>query len=184
MPAIGMAGQLGEVMLSKSGGKVRVTGTFDPGDDDVHKAKVLFLIVQGDGRADTVIVEGEAEWRRENGEKWTVSIDNNGVFPKPDDTAGMDNGTPDNSKARLVYKDKPKDRMVRGIALAIAIKPAKPATQLELKGRFNPPQIEALTWCVELALRQRGTDVTAQNGRKAARPGRKVAARRAPMPAN
>jgi len=172
MPAIGMVGQLTEVMLINSGSKLLVTGTFDPGDDDIHKARVLFLIVQGDGDKKTVIVEGEAEWKRtkkRGGGDWTALVDNEGVFPKPDGTAAKGSGASNNSKACLQFKGtKLQERMVRGIALAIAIKPAKPATQLELKGRFNPPQIEALTWCVELAL-TRDTPATAQNGSKRAR---------------
>jgi hypothetical protein len=172
MPAIGMVGQLTEVMLIDDGSKVLVRGTFDPGDNDIHKAKVLFLIVQGDGDKKTVIVEGEAEWKRtrkRGGGDWTVLVDNEGVFPKPDGPAVKGSGASHNSKACLQFKGtKLQERMVRGIALAIAIKPAKPATQLELKGRFNPPQIEALTWCVELAL-TRDTPATAQNGSKRAR---------------
>ena len=173
MPAIGMVGQLTEVMLINSGSKVLVTGTFDPGDDDIDKAKVLFLIVQGDGGKKTVIVEGEAKWKRtkkSGGGDWTALVDNEGVFPKPDGSAAKVSGASNNSKACLQFKGtKLEERMVRGIALAIAIKPAKPATQLELKGKFNPPQIEALTWCVELALTQQDTPATAQSGRRRAR---------------
>jgi hypothetical protein len=158
MPATAMSGQLTDVMLTNSGSKLLVTGTFDPGDDDIHKARVLFLIVQGDGGEDTVIIDGEAKWERtkeSGGGDWTALVDNEGVFPKPEGTAAKATRASNNSKASLQLKGtKLEEQLVRGIALAIAIKPAKPATQLKLEGRFNPPQIEALTWCVELALRQ------------------------------
>jgi hypothetical protein len=182
MPAIGMIGQLTEVMLINNGSEVLVRGTFDPGDDDIDKAKVLFLIVQGDGGKKTVILEGEAKWKRtrkRGGGNWTVLVDNAGVFPKSDGTAAKGSGASNSAKACLEFKGtKPEERMVRGIALAIAIKPAKPATQLALKGKFNPPQIEALTWCVELVLTQ-DTPATAQNGSKRARKNGSRGARKA-----
>ena len=157
-----MLGQFRTVRLVEDGNKIEVTGTFDPGDPDVATAKVLFLLVQGDGGRKTVIVEGEAKWKRSFGDEWKIKVPNKGVFPRPKSGAASNN-----SKARLEWKRSARQRMVRGIALAIAIKPAKPA---DIPRKFNPPQIEALTWCVELALQKEPPAPESQmNGAKRAR---------------
>ena len=115
-----------------------------------------------------MIVEGEAKWKRNVDDEWKIKVRNKGVFPRPKSGAA-----PNNSKARLEYKRNVKQRMVRGIALAIAIKPAKPA---DVPRKFNPPQIEALTWCVELALQKETSPPQKQlNGtKKQARPSSRV----------
>ena len=163
-----MLGQFKTVTLVDGGDKIEVTGTFDPEDPGVATAKVLFLIVQGDGGRKTVIVEGEAKWKRNVDDEWKIKVRNKGVFPRPKSGAA-----PNISKARLEYKRNVKQRMVRGIALAIAIKPAKPA---DVPRKFNPPQIEALTWCVELALQKETPPPQKQlNGtKKQARPSSRV----------
>jgi hypothetical protein len=46
-----------------SSGRVTVKGPFNPQDSKVGSAKVLFLIVQGEGD-DAVIVNGEDTWNR------------------------------------------------------------------------------------------------------------------------
>lgn len=134
-----MQGMFKEVKLVARGTKVSVTGDFDPGNREIRKAKVLFMVVQGDGGPDTVILEGEADWKRAAGSAnkkvpWSVQMVNRGVFAH----AGR-KGT-----AKLKPDAK---HPVRGIAHAIAFRPAKSGSV------FEPPQIEALTWCVETPLK-------------------------------
>ena len=48
-------------------GDVTVTGPFNPDDDEVKVARIIFLVVQGMKRGtalDTVVVKGEGEWNR------------------------------------------------------------------------------------------------------------------------
>ena len=47
-------------------GLIPIKGWFDPQDDAVDEARVLFLIVQGEDE-DAVIVNGEGTWHRPNG---------------------------------------------------------------------------------------------------------------------
>ena len=58
-------------------GRVPVKGPFKPQDRAVNAAKVLFLIVQGEGE-DAVIVDGEGSWNRANGTDWNGTVDRRG----------------------------------------------------------------------------------------------------------
>ena len=51
-------------------GPVPIKGPFDPQDPAVDAARVLFLIVQGEGK-DAVIVNGEGTWNRPSGVEWS-----------------------------------------------------------------------------------------------------------------
>jgi hypothetical protein len=163
-----MQGMFTEVKLVAGGAKVDVTGDFDPGNRKITKAKVLFMIVQGDGGPDTVILDGEAEWKRSANStgkvQWSVRVDNRGVFA-------------DGRKGRAKLKPSTKDPMVRGIAHAIAFRPARSRRG---QSPFEPPQIEALTWCVETPL---GPRPAAQQSRTAngRRPVRRLAGARRGM---
>lgn len=154
-----MQGMFTEVKLVARGARVSVTGDFDPGNRKITKAKVLFMIVQGDGGPDTVILDGEAEWRRPADSTgkvpWSVRVDNHGVYA-------------DGRKGKAKLKPNAKDPMVRGIAHAIAFRPARSRRG---KSLFEPPQIEALTWCVETPLEPRPApqQVRSANGRRPAR---------------
>src|SRR2546430_15817534 len=58
-------------------GRVPVKGPFNPQDRAVNAAKVLFLIVQGEGK-DAVIVDGEGSWNRATGTDWNGTVDRRG----------------------------------------------------------------------------------------------------------
>lgn len=125
-----MRGMISDVRLVNSNNQVAVAGDFDPLRNDVKSAKVLFLIVQGQG-AKAAILNGEAIW---NGpaKTWNKTIDNVGIYA---DGSGGAKLTPGG--------------VVRGIAHSIAIIPAQPSPGTS---QFDPPQIGALTWCVETPL--------------------------------
>jgi len=148
-----MTGRFTNVVLK--GGKLDVTGTFDPEDGTVDHATILFLIVQGKD-ADMVWTHGQGEWQRgPNGNTWT------GSAPAQGKRAGGGDGTiamgVDNNR-------------VRGIAMALVVLPAqhRPGTT-----KFDPPTIQALTWCATSAL----TQATAATTRRRAQ-SRKPTARR------
>jgi hypothetical protein len=103
-------------------GPVTIKGPFDPQDSAVDAAKVLFLIVQGEGE-DPVIVNGEGKWDRADGKDWHGEAPRTGRRPE--------GGTGTLKKGHA-----------RGIALSVVIKPAE-----VVDGRFEPPPIETLTWC-------------------------------------
>jgi hypothetical protein len=108
-------------------GRIPMKGPFKPQDRAVDAAKVLFLIVQGEGE-EAVIVNGEGTWNRDNGDDWT------GMAPRSGPRAGgQGTGTLQLGPAR-------------GIALSVVIKPGRVFD----RGRhFDPPMIEALTWCAD-----------------------------------
>jgi hypothetical protein len=110
-----------------SSGRVTIKGPFNPQDNKVDAAKVLFLIVQGEGE-DAVICDGEGTWERANGDEWSGMIDRRGKY------AGGEGKGP----LRL--------GLARGIALSIVIKPGK---TFDRGRKFDPPTIEALTWCAD-----------------------------------
>lgn len=113
-----------------SRGDIAVKGPFDPEDAEVGTAKVLFLIVQGEGE-NTVVVDGEGTWRRgENDDKWT------GTASREGNRAGGGTGE--------LYADG-----ARGIALSVVMKPGK---LFDGGSKFDPPSIEALTWCADFRL--------------------------------
>jgi hypothetical protein len=127
-----MTGRFTTLVLS--GGNVDATGTFDPHDASVDHATVLFLVVQGKD-ADMVWTHGAGQWQRGvNGNSWT------GSAPAEGKRAGGGNGT--------IVKGVDNDR-VRGIAMALVVLPAqeRPGTT-----KFDPPTIQALTWCATTRL--------------------------------
>jgi hypothetical protein len=130
-----MLGQF--LTLVREGNVVQATGTFDPQNDDIKHATVLFMAVQG-ANDSMVWTHGSGAWNRDDpvhGNKWVGSANAEGDAPRgkrgwldPD----KDNGT------------------VRGIAVALVVLPAQEA---DLGGdRFEPPTIQALTWCVSTKL--------------------------------
>jgi hypothetical protein len=129
-----MVGQF--LSLTMKGDEVTALGTFSPQNEAVEHATVLFMVVQGEN--DSMIwTRGSGEWKKGvNGSNWTgiASADGDGV-----------NGT----KGRL---DPNKDNgTVRGIAVALVVLPAQPG-EGDRAGRFEPPTIQALTWCVSTKL--------------------------------
>jgi hypothetical protein len=125
-----------EVVLLKNG-KVRVAGPFDPGDDEeIDTASVLFLIVQGEGGPDTVIVQGEASWKRDpskgKDQRWETEVSAKGK------RAGGGDGE---------LQVDPQHPRVRGIAFAVAVQPVTPS-KLD-PDKFDPPAFESLTWCAD-----------------------------------
>ena len=110
--------------LSLAGqGPVTIKGPFDPQDSAVDAARVLFLIVQGDG-ADAIVVNGEGTWTRASGNEWTGRVPRRGPRAGGNGTGTLQPG------------------FARGIALSVLIKPSE-----EFDGKFDPPMIESLTWC-------------------------------------
>ena len=59
-------------------GAVTIKGPFNPQDRAVDAARVLFLIVQGEG-ADAVIINGEGTWERAHGDEWSGTIPRRGL---------------------------------------------------------------------------------------------------------
>jgi len=108
-----------------SQGPVTIKGPFNPQDRTVDAARVLFLIVQGED-ADAVIINGEGTWDRARGNEWSGKIPRRG--PRAGG-GGMGTLQPG---------------LARGIALSVVI---KPGTAFAGGRRFDPPAIEALTWC-------------------------------------
>jgi hypothetical protein len=107
-------------------GPVPIKGPFDPQDSAVDAAKVLFLIVQGDGQ-NTLIVNGEGTWQRADGNERPWS----GKAPRTGPLVGGGMGTLERGLAR-------------GIALSVVIKPGE---VFDSGRRFEPPAIETLMWC-------------------------------------
>jgi hypothetical protein len=110
-----------------SSGRITVKGPFNPQDNKVDSATVLFLIVQGEGE-DAVIVDGEGTWNRANGNEWSGTTDRRGKHVGGEGTGRLHPG------------------LARGIALSVVIKPAK---TFDRGRKFDPPTIEALTWCAD-----------------------------------
>jgi len=108
-------------------GRIPVKGPFNPQDNKVESAKVLFLIVQGEGE-DAVIVDGEGTWERAKGDEWSGMIDRSGKHVGGKGTGRLHKG------------------LARGIALSVVIKPGK---TFDRGRRFDPPTIESLTWCAD-----------------------------------
>lgn len=108
-------------------GRIPIKGPFNPQDRGVDAARVLFMIVQGEDE-DAVIVNGEGTWERENGNDWSGTAPRSG--PR---VGGHGNGTL-------------RPGLARGIALSVVIKPGK---VFDRGRKFDPPTIEALTWCAD-----------------------------------
>jgi len=139
-----MVGQF--LTLVRNGDVVTATGTFDPQDPDIKHATVLFMVVQGENDS-MVWTHGSGEWKRrepdagapadpESGDPWVGtagaegdSVNGSRGWLEP----GQDNGT------------------VRGIAVALAVLPAQKGLGARAD-RFEPPTIQALTWCVSTKL--------------------------------
>lgn len=105
-------------------GPIPIKGPFNPQDRAVDAAKVLFLIVQGDGE-DAVVVDGEGTWQRPSNE-WSGTVPRRGPRAGGHGTGTLRPG------------------LARGIALSFVIKPGK---VFDRGRRFEPPAIETLTWC-------------------------------------
>jgi hypothetical protein len=108
--------------------KIRVAGPLRDMDPKDTSAKVLFLIVQGEGK-DALTVQGEGKWTRgsSQGDKpWIGRVNRE--------------GTKVGGKTGRLKKGK-----ARGIGLAIVVKDGS----LTANGEFVPPGIEALTWCAD-----------------------------------
>jgi hypothetical protein len=115
-----------ELPLPKEG-PIPVKGPFDPQDSEVDSARVLFLIVQGDD-ADAVIVNGEGTWNRAKGTEWSGTAPRSGPHAGGHGTGSLQLG------------------LARGIAVSIVI---KPGNVFDGGRKFDPPSIEALTWCAD-----------------------------------
>jgi hypothetical protein len=108
-------------------GRVTIKGPFNPQDSKVDSAKVLFLIVQGEG-AEAVIVEGEGTWNRGTGNEWSGTTARSGKHAGGGGTGRLHHG------------------LARGIAHSVVVKPGK---TFDRGRKFDPPTIEALTWCAD-----------------------------------
>jgi hypothetical protein len=132
-----MTGRFDHVVLLANG-KVRVGGPINPGPN-INKARVVFLLIQGTGRPDMTILDGRQTWHRDttkgdDEQTWSVDIANDGQDQ---------NGQP-NAKLALGAGG------VRGIAVAVGIQQAQ--ERADEPNTFDPPAIEALTWCAEVPL--------------------------------
>jgi hypothetical protein len=108
-------------------GRIPIKGPFKPQDPAVDAARVLFLIVQDEGE-DAVIVNGEGIWNRANGTDWSGAAPRSGPRAGGHGTGSLHLGP------------------ARGIALSIVIKPGR---VFDRGRKFDPPMIEALTWCAD-----------------------------------
>jgi hypothetical protein len=118
-----MVGMFHRRLQLPAAGDIPIAGPFTPDrGEKAKKAKILFLIVQGDG-PNAVTAQGEGEWKAGGQNEWTGKVKRRGALPGGK-LKSLDRG------------------LARGIALAIVVKPGK------LTGaRFDPPMIQALTWC-------------------------------------
>ena len=129
--------------LPDSGGLI-VTGPFNPGDERVRFARVLFLIVQGEGW-DAKVVPGMGAWNKADGGGWIGAAKRYG-----DKDIGPSEG------------ELSPDEIARGIAVSLVIKPGRVLTNGEELARdaagetdrvvFDPPSVEALTWCADFPI--------------------------------
>jgi hypothetical protein len=109
--------------------KIAVRGPLLEIEDGIHKATIVCVLVQGD--RDPVWVEGRGKWK--DGEtEWTGWVGRKGRT-----ISGAHADTP-------LQAD---DKHARGVAMAIAVKDAT-----EENGKFVPPSIVTVTWCVDVAL--------------------------------
>jgi len=108
-------------------GRIPIRGPFNPQDRSVDAAKVLFMIVQGRG-GNAVVVNGEGLWTRAGGNEWTGTAPRSGPLAGGHGTGPLQLGE------------------ARGIALSVVIKPGK---VFDRGRKFDPPTIEALTWCAD-----------------------------------
>jgi hypothetical protein len=108
-------------------GRIPIKGPFNPQDRAVDAAKVLFMIVQGRG-GNAVVVNGEGVWTRASGNEWKGTAPRSGPFAGGHGTGPLRTGE------------------ARGIALSVVIKPGK---VFDRGRKFDPPTIEALTWCAD-----------------------------------
>jgi len=125
-------------------GEVTVTGTFDPDDPEVDFARIIFLVVQGEGR-DATVARGEGSWIRGKAVEWTGTMERHGDL-------GLG---PSNREFSLGERS-------RGIAISVVVKPGRlleradefPADTESQEGDvlFDPPSIETLTWCADFAI--------------------------------
>jgi hypothetical protein len=125
-----------------AGGDVTVIGPFNPADDAVNVARIVFLIVQGrkQGTAlDTVVVRGEGKWHRTQPGPGLTEW--RGTCPRSGDT---DLG-PSNKNLEVGA-----NVITRGIALSIVVQRGEQPKQGATT--FDPPSIEALNWCADVEI--------------------------------
>jgi hypothetical protein len=136
-------------------GDVTVTGPFNPDDDEVKVARIIFLIVQGmrhGSPLDTVVVKGEGEWHRTQPGYTTTEW--RGTCPR--------SGDPDLGPSNNELQVSP-DADTRGIALSIVIQrghvlegdkvlPSDEEPKDEAALTFDPPSIEVLNWCADVEM--------------------------------
>jgi len=129
-----MVGQF--LTLVRDGNEVTATGTFNPENPKIKHATVLFMVVQGEDDS-MVWTHGSAAWAADPDDPtkkvpWvgTASAEGDGVEGK---RGWLDPGT------------------VRGIAVALVVLPAQPG-EGDGARKFEPPTIQALTWCVSSKL--------------------------------
>lgn len=132
-------------------GDITVKGPFDAQDDTVAAARLTFLIVQDSG-AQTIIVQGEGEWKKGN-KRWKGTVRRRGHHPQGG-TAAFHDG------------------LARGIAIATLVKPGTLR-----RGTFEPPTIETVTWCADFRFEKVASTTRSKAGARASRNGGKAATR-------
>jgi hypothetical protein len=134
-----MHGKFDSTIPLPAAGNLTIKGPFDPGGDDITRARVLFIIVQGKG-TEAVTVEGMGVWTAGHDEWIATNVSRTGELPKGTGTKDLALGS------------------ARGIALAISVQAGKLVPDLEAETeateeqtappvRFDPPAIGAVTWC-------------------------------------
>jgi len=118
-------------------GNVTVIGPFNPDDEEVDFARIVFLVVQGRAQ-DTVVVRGEGEWHRDKTRPPSERTEWRGVCPR--------HGNPDLGSSGKDLEEE-SGRLTRGIALSIVVQRGRVED-----GEFDPPSIEALNWCADLEI--------------------------------
>jgi hypothetical protein len=130
-------------------GDVTVTGPFNPDDDEVDFARIIFLVVQGRAQ-DTIVVRGEGEWHR--AQPGSVRTEWRGTCPRHGDPALGPSGNELQEES---------GRLTRGIALSVLVQPGHllrndellpPGEEPKEGDTFDPPAIEALNWCADLEI--------------------------------
>jgi len=151
-----MQGKFDSILELPASGKLRIKGPIKAKDDKISGAQVMFLIVQGKG-LNAVTVEGMGAWDgtvNDDGEgEWTGDVDRTGLLPR-------DPNRPDAPRTAGDLKE----GTARGIAFAIAadegeIVPNDDPTP-DTPWRFDPPSIQAVTWCAHFKFVAPGSSPT------------------------
>jgi hypothetical protein len=118
-------------------GDVTVIGPFNPDDDEVDFAKLVFLVVQGRAE-DTVVVRGEGTWHRDPSRPPRERTEWRGTCKRF--------GDPRLGPSDKELQEEP-GRRTRGIAVSIVVQLGRVED-----GEFDPPSIESLNWCADLEI--------------------------------